>query len=301
MSKMKAKVEAGEVLSFLQNQTNSEIHEVMPIAGGEMSKAFLFRSDGKDFVIRLSQYPESFQKDKYAYEHFATDEIPIPQVIEIGRFDNQHSYCISEAKFGKIIDEWDSETQKKLYPKLYEILDKIHSSKIEVDGKYGWWKYDGKAEFNSWNEYILKPRTIHDSPFFEKEFAQKVYDRMKDLGELLPTERLLIHGDFAGNNALSDGENITGIIDWGNSAYGDFLFDIAYMQFWQDDPMHFYEGVKEQQAEWGRNIENYEQRVKCYLLHVGLGAIEFWSRANMKEKYRRDKDRILKILNYEPV
>jgi len=119
---------------------------------------------------------------------------------------------------------------------------------------------------------------------------------MKSLGKYLPEDKFLIHGDFAGNNALSDGENITGIIDWGNSAYGDYLFDIAYMQFWQDDPMHFYAGVKEQQEAWGRNVENYDERVRCYLLHIGLGAIEFWARAGLEDKYMRDKNRILKIL-----
>jgi len=42
---------------------------------------------------------------------------------------------------------------------------------------------------------------------------------------------------------------------------------------------------------------NNNNRSACVmLLYVGLGAIEFWARAGLEDKYLRDKARVLKIL-----
>ena len=45
--------------------------------------------------------------------------------------------------------------------------------------------------------------------------------------EYCPEEHKLVHGDFGSNNVLTDGQKITGVLDWDCALYGDPLFDVA--------------------------------------------------------------------------
>ena len=49
-----------------------------------------------------------------------------------------------------------------------------------------------------------------------------------------PELRHVIHMDLLNRNVLvsEDGTRIEAVFDWGCSAYGDFLYDVAWFTFW---------------------------------------------------------------------
>ena len=46
---------------------------------------------------------------------------------------------------------------------------------------------------------------------------------MIDLASVSPQETYLVHGDFHLGNMLTDGSNITAVVDWEMALYGDFM------------------------------------------------------------------------------
>ncbi|MBE9013504.1 hypothetical protein IQ250_25250, partial [Pseudanabaenaceae cyanobacterium LEGE 13415] len=79
-------IDALSVTSFLDSHLNLSVSSVVQIGAGMFSRAFSFKLEQKEFVIRLNGYLEDFQKDAFAYQHFSS-KLPIPKIIEQGRFN----------------------------------------------------------------------------------------------------------------------------------------------------------------------------------------------------------------------
>jgi hygromycin-B 4-O-kinase len=82
------------VEAFLRERFAHEIKDVRSMQEGEVSQAFSFERD-TGYVMRINKSIEGFQKDAYAYKHFHSDRIPIPEVIQLGHIDERHIFCIT--------------------------------------------------------------------------------------------------------------------------------------------------------------------------------------------------------------
>src|SRR5690606_20123616 len=68
---------------------------------GLESQAFTFLRDEMLFVLRLNQSDIGFEKDKLCYQTF--QQLPIPEIVEIGQFDAQTIYCVSQWVAGETL------------------------------------------------------------------------------------------------------------------------------------------------------------------------------------------------------
>src|SRR5260370_7600564 len=93
---------------------------VQPIAHGEWSRAFYFRSPDGNFVIRFSALDEDFLKDQRTMR-FASAALPIPRLVEIGQAFHGY-YAISERMYGEFIEDSDQQTLHRLLPSLFHVL-----------------------------------------------------------------------------------------------------------------------------------------------------------------------------------
>ncbi len=82
-------------------------------------------------------------------------------------------------------------------------------------------------------------------------------------------------------NVLTNNNQITAVIDWANAMYGDFLYDLAVLVFWE--PMH--EPIKgiDWKGEALKHFENidleiqqFEQRLQCCMIHLGLSSMSYY-------------------------
>lgn len=303
MSTLKTKIEAEKVVKFLRQNFDKKIFNISFLKGGEQSQAFSFNSNTRNLVIRINNQAYSFKKDNYAYKHFENPDLPIPEILTIGKLDEKYFYAISEVAEGKTLDTLDKDTKLKLLPQIILIHDAIRKIKIKDDGKFGDWDSKGNAKFDSWKEFIIGKKDnvyknwkkLYKETFLEKTIVEKITKRIAILLEFLPEERYLIHGDYGGDNMTSDGEKITGVLDWGESKYGDPLYDIGWMDFFNEDLSYkeiFYDHYKDE----GFNIENFNERMLCYKLHLGLGAIGFFALSRQKESYEWARSKLLKLL-----
>lgn len=303
MSTIKTVVEKSKVLDFLQNTYDKEIPSVELLQGGEQSQAFSFFSKGKELVIRVNKKDYSYRKDDYAYKHFQNPKIPMPKIIKVGKFDESLYFAISERVEGENFDTLPLENQKKLTPQLIEIHDAIRTTKIEGGG-YGYWDKQGIAKHKSWKEFILDYKDeiypnwehLYKNTLLERKIIDDTYERIGDLIKFLPEERFLVHADFGGNNTVSDGTKITGILDWGESTYGDFLYDVAWVEFYSEK-LNFSKACRAHYKKIKLNIPNFDERILCYMLRIGVIGLGFFAISDQKENYIWQKGRIEKLLS----
>ncbi len=300
VSTHKTNVEQPIVQSFLDNYYKESVSNLTPLAGGEGSQAFGYNVNGQDLVIRVNKhFDQGFKKDRYAYENFNSLEIPIPKIIDIGQMEDGQYFVISERVDGELFKNLDDEEFDKNLPSLFSTLKFIHS--IDVSDKIGYGKFnaEGVGETKTWKEYLLKvdEYAVHmfDNSMLEKDVWDKIYKRFVELLHFCPEEKYFVHGDYNFGNLFSKNEKIVGVIDWEGSMYGDFLYDIARLQFFAKD-FDYEKAYLDLCNKTGKKIENFKERMLCYKLRMGLSSLSFYAYSNQKEKYENSKNKLLNLI-----
>jgi hygromycin-B 4-O-kinase len=300
MSKRKINISTERIENFLKSYfKNAKI--ISEYSGNENARAFLFIGDEKEYVIKVDSNNEGFKKDKYAFDRFTTDKIIIPEVIRQGEMENHLYFSISKKLEGKALNTTNLNELNSVIPSLASVLGKISHIDISLTSGYGSWNIDGNADHKSWKESILG---INKSSYFnwdklfnegiyEKDLFDKVYAHIIDLSKFLSEERSLLHGDFGFNNVLVKGEKVTGVLDWALSRYGDFIYDIAYLAIWEDR-IDYGKILKNYYND--KNLFKYEERLLCYMLHIGLSSSGFSAKWGNKKQYEETKILLLKLL-----
>ncbi len=299
MSTVKTKINQDIVFSYIKDNFDSSISNLEFINGGEISQAFSFQTSKGNFVIRVNKSSRSFYKDKNVFERFGDKGIPIPEIIKIEQIDEVYHFAISKKAEGKHITDLTDEEYKKTLPSLLGIMDIIHGLDIKETKGFGKWNLEEVGVHDTWKEFILavnefqNKENLFETSFLEKDIWEKIYLKIEKLSEFCPEERFLVHGDYGNNNAVSDGERVTGVFDWADSLYGDYLYDIAWISFWLKKP----EKIKEIEGYYeAKNIYNFKERLLCYKLRIGLSSLSFYAYSNQKDKYDSIKERTLNLL-----
>ena len=279
---IKSTYNKNDIAKFLSNKYNEEII-LIPMAEGMESQVFSFKHDSNDFIVRINPITEGFQKDDYAYQKFSSAKIPIPKIVEYGKFNDNHSFCISEKIPGITFQDADEETVNSLMSDITELWLAISEIDISNTNGYGVFSsQDGNAPFNSWHEYLLSIldngkynwEKVQNMEVVDSELVNKIKITMQSLIKYCSEDRKLIHGDFGSNNVLIEAQTpkINAIIDWDNALYGDLFIDIGGGYFWRTWLMC----IDKTAAYWEKmfiSAPNYHERTLFYQLRVGLSEI----------------------------
>jgi hygromycin-B 4-O-kinase len=306
---MTAIIEPALVGSFLATRFGGDISNVTPVGAGVWSKAFAFRRGSHDYVIRLGEHQEDFAKDRLA-ARYASPALPIPRVLEIGEaFDG--AYAISERVFGAYIDDVDESQMRALLPSLFAALDAMRLADLSGATGYGGWGTDGVAPHPTWQAALLdvaSDRTTDRIHGWRERLAaskagirpfEKAYERLHVLSSLVPDARHLIHSDLLHYNVLVEADQITGVLDWGCGMYGDYLYDLAWLCFWQPwypawQRIDFRAEAVRHYASIGLDVLSFEERLCCCELHIGLAGQAYMAYAgnwtDLEQTARRTLD-----------
>jgi len=298
------------VQNFLQVQLKSEVAQIVTANGGDWSQAFFFEFGGQGKIIRFSQTDEDFRKDQFAHQ-FCSPRLPIPEIEEIGTaFDGY--YAISPKITGKMIDHLSPVEMQQFFPQIFDLLDALRSVDISKTVGFGGFNAQGRGSKNSWREFLsgvneFDPASRVDwrvnltsRPDTYSVF-QSVYQEMVKLLEFCPEERYLVHNDLLHFNVLVDENKVAGVIDWGCSLYGDFLYDLAMFDLWQFyypsmRGINFKAAAKKFFGQKGISLPHYDQRLKCYQCHLALDAIKYCAYKDNEKDLRLITDRIKEII-----
>lgn len=306
-SKLKTKVDADIVLSFLRENFATDTASLTPIAEGEISQAFSFTSERGAFVIRVLSETNhlkylTFEKDQYASKHFSQRNIPVPQTHELGPLKDGFFYSITEKALGQTLDHFTKPEIRRMMPELIRVLDAIHAVEIG-DTLFGNWGVHGESTEASWQDFLrirweefrAHEEKQNGTALLEPDVVAILRARYGELIDYCPNIRQLVHGDYGFNNVLADGRKITAVIDWQESKYGDFLFDVAWLSFWDTD-IGYAEIFRNHYHDRNIAVPNFRERLLCYQLNIGLGALRAYSKANHPKPYEWAKKRLFDLI-----
>lgn len=297
------------VCRFLQHRFEQPVQAVSILAPGWYSQAFFFQVGKDRFVFRINRFEEDFKKDTLAYHLFSGQvAVPIPQVVDMGRFDEERWFAISEFYEGerlRFLPGQAETTVRYVTRNLFHKLDAIRQADISKFVGWGRIDADGRGRFSDWRSCLTafySAKVTLDWPdLFRRTLMERdVYRRVIDsIGELLPycpEEKYLVHGDFGIDNVLFKGERVTAVLDWAEFRIGDFLYDLAILDFWSDG-IAYAIAWRLHADQKGYDVPHFEQRVQCYLLHHGLTMLAMTAYHGNKERYYSIRERIGSVLN----
>lgn len=295
--------------AFLAARFAGDAGGVAPLGAGEWSQAFAFRRAGGDYVIRFGLHGDDFARDRLAAA-FAGPALPIPAVLELGEAFGG-AYAIAQRVYGGYIDNVDEAQMRGLLPALLTALDAMRLADLSHTIGYGGWDAAGNAPHASWRAALLDVANdrpgdrIHGwrarlaaSAVGSKPF-DAAYRRLESLADGLPDLHCLIHSDLLHYNVLVDGERITGVLGWGCAMAGDFLYDLAWLSFWQPwypawQRIDFVQEARRHYAATRLAVPGFEQRLLCCQLHIGLAGMAYQAYAgdwtNLEGTARRTLD-----------
>jgi hygromycin-B 4-O-kinase len=276
-----------EILAELRRRFGPGLSDPQPFAAGAWSRAYALAVDGREVVVRVGHHGEDYLKDAAAATRFASPRVPVPRVIAGGEAGGLF-YVVSERVHGTALDDLDAGQVTRVLPALFGMLDEIRSVDLAGSTGFGMWRPDGTAPYPGWAPALLevgegRPRmpgwrdALAASPIGMAPFEQGLR-RLHELVAHLADVRELIHGDLLNRNVLVSGNAVAGVLDWGNSMYGDSLYDAAWLIFcWplypQWESVDIRAHIRDHLCTGGRLPASFDERIHIYEIHIALGAV----------------------------
>jgi hygromycin-B 4-O-kinase len=305
-------VQLADAQAFLIERFGVAVDDVEYVGEGAWSRCFGFTQNRAELVIRFGRHVEDFERDRLA-ARFASVNLPIPQVIEIDEaFDAW--YCISTRARGTPLEQFDAAEWDATLPSVLATLDDLRTADISATTGYGDWDREGTGRHVTWEGYledVLEDRQdsrtrgwklrLVDSPGGDEAFMRG-YDCMLDLAGAFPGRRSLIHNDLLNRNAFASGGRISSVFDWGCSLYGDFLYELATIVFWSP----WYPAIEQSDmraraldhyGDMGLDVPNFDARLRCCLLHIGLVHVGYNAFLGDLETLRKTQARMLQFVD----
>ncbi|NQW16494.1 MAG: aminoglycoside phosphotransferase family protein [Chloroflexi bacterium] len=301
---IKPTVDIDWLTELLRDQFGQSPANLAAIESGLIASVFSFEIDGKGFVIRIAtaQHAESLKKDQFIAGMLSPTAIPVPIVLHTGTMDDLH-FAIAPKLPGVQLDQLPRQEYLNLVPAMIENLDDIRLVDVNSTQKYGYFDGEGVGPSESWPEYLLgikdeqpegtyygKWHHLFNETFMDREFFDHVHNRMAALMEFCPSDRYLVHSDYGWDNVLAQDGKITAVLDWANALLGDFLYDVAWMDIYSPE-LDLRTQFKEHFRLHGVQVDNYEQRILAYQLHISLESQMFCSMMDGLDNYKWICDR----------
>ncbi|HWV24547.1 MAG TPA: phosphotransferase [Thermomicrobiales bacterium] len=274
-----------QVRTFLTEEIGLSPQSIETLRPGAWSAAFGFRAEDGDFVLRIAKQADDFARDAYAHR-FAGPDLPIPTVTHRGGFGDAF-YAISERMPGGFLDDLDADGLRLTLPSLTATLDALRTADVSTSSGYGTWDERGNGTYASWPGFLTK--TLEDDPDYRggpwrakletSPTGIGAFDRdaavFRQFVTQMPNMRHVLHCDLINFNAFVKDHRVSGVIDWGCAIYGDFVYELAWFEFWrpwypQWAGISVAETARKHFATQGVDLIGFDERLLCYQIHIGL-------------------------------
>lgn len=300
------------IQSLLRQKLGSQISNIETVESGQISETYFFEADGSPYVIRFARrgMSDSLYKDQYVSDQLVSQDVPVAEFICIDESEDL-TYAVTRRAPGKTLDDFTGDDYEQLIPTIIETLDKIHQTDLEGTRRCGSFNAKGIGKCDSWPEFLTSVadeetgedgfygswHQLFDRSFLDRDIFDFVFAEMDSLLRYCPQTRYLVHADYAYDNVLIDDGKITAVIDWANAAFGDFLYDVAWLDLGMEQ-WHYGDRFRQFYKQQNRDLADMEMRLRCYYCHIALDAFKFYAKTNQFEPYQWMAGRIQSLLNH---
>lgn len=296
-----------DVQQLLENALGSTVSSVEAISEGHLSQAYRLQADGQRLIARFNRSRDSFDKDRRAQQLFGSTPLPIPRIQMIQALGDYYLALSDEAP-GRSLTNLARDEHRALVPAVIEVLVAIAAVDVAPWPGYGSWNAEGSANERSWQEELLSinnraPHGLYENwqrlfrtAALEQDVWELLFSHLERAAESAPEQRWLVHHDFGGSNLLAADGQITAVIDWGNAAYGDLVYDLAPLTFWWGDFDWEAEYLRRVTALLGE-IANFKERLFACQLYYALTCLRFFAVIGNRSAYDWTKKRALTLLD----
>lgn len=290
-----SRVDVEAARAFLEGHFGRPIDGVELVGEGAWSRCFGFRDRDRELVVRFGRFVDDFENDRRAAS-FDAPGLPVPRLETIGRAFEAW-FAISERVFGEPLEQRSASRFRAVLPSLFEALDAIREIDIASTTGYGGWDRSGDAPAASWRDFLLAVdrdtpdmrtrgwrKRLLDSPGDGERVFRAGYEQLGALVDASPPERHVVHADLINRNVLVEDDRITGVFDWGCSFYGDFLYDLAWLEFWGPAQeamagLDFRRSALDHFDAIGLHVPDFDSRLRGCMVHIGLDHLAYhaWS------------------------
>lgn len=224
----------GDEIAQAMRERHGRIDDWTPLAEGEMSQAFAFGADGRDLVVRVGPRREGFDKDAWAARRMPENDVPVPEVLEVGELDGGVYCCVSERMGGVHLETYGE--ARELAPAVRAVIDAIAS--VDLRGSAGFGSFDpetGHGPHATWAAHLraLLPDTwdaLDDAA--DTALAEELTAIAVETAAGTPAARQLVHGDLNPRNFTVEGDRVVGVFDWEAAVIGDPVWEVARYLLW---------------------------------------------------------------------
>jgi hygromycin-B 4-O-kinase len=230
---MKTTFSEKQIIQFIKD-IYPNANNVYNMAEGDTSQTYCFNNDGQKLVFQTSTDLQGYKKEEYIYKNFTS--LNVRKVVKIDRITQNIYYCITEYIHAKRLQDLNKNDMTEKVSSIMEAFKILESVEIPANSGFGCFNYMGIAFYKSWKEYINAVYTQYQWKIINiktKILVCHLIDEIKKYNHIPGNKRSLIHGDFGSSNVLSGGNKIY-LIDWSLSLYGDPLYEIANVLFWNE-------------------------------------------------------------------
>jgi hygromycin-B 4-O-kinase len=260
------------------------VTDVRPLVEGEVSQAFALLLDGEPHVARVAPDSADYDTERFVLDRLVPPDVPVAPIVDVWALDAEHVLCVSRRLPGVVVDRCSDDAARRIAPDVVQVHRALASA--DVSGVSGFGTIDaaaGGARFASWAEYLLvgvdEPVGLPESAGSGLTQARRA---LAAVTPACPDVASLVHGDFGGDNLLTDGAAVTGVIDWAQALIGDPVMDVAWSVFWGEwvAPMRIH--GEAMWATW-RDEPDADVRLRACALRIGLGAARYYVRKGEPE------------------
>ncbi len=306
-----------DVIRFLSTYHGAPVDQLEELPGGFWSRAYGYRVDGRELVLRLGRDADGFASDRAAMR-FAGHDLPVPEILDVGEALG-HSFAMSVRHHGRFLEDISVDEAEAVGPPLVGLLDALRKAPVRTAGPPA--EADPFEPADGWRGWLTTALSDDTSSrtagwragLAEDARAERVFaaceTRIGDLLEACPERRDLVHSDLLHQNVLvsGDGTEVTGVFSWKCATLGDFLYDTAWCTFWGA----WHPGIGAVDV-WSRvtrprpglaeaGLVDAAQRHHCYELQIGASHLGWYVWTNDHESLRWCADRLDGILERGPL